>query len=158
MVAGRAGGIPTQLEDGVSGYLAASTDEFAARVAELLENPVRGRELGAEGARAVRERFLMPRLLRDQLALFRSVLPQAHHRTDEGWRHSKEDRPVEHGQGPDPEAEDERTPDAANRDEGAQSVTPGEAARATRRAREGRGREQQSTSDLDKVRESGFGA
>lgn len=67
MVAGRAGGIPLQLEDGVSGYLADSDEDFAKRVVELLEDPARAEELGVAGARAVRERFLMPRLLRDQL-------------------------------------------------------------------------------------------
>jgi trehalose synthase len=69
MVAGAAGGIPVQLEDGVSGYLATSVDEFAARTLELLEVPVRARELGAAGAVHVRRQFLLPRLLRDHLQL-----------------------------------------------------------------------------------------
>lgn len=69
VVAGRAGGIPLQLEDGVSGRLASGTDEFAAVVRELLEDPVRARSFGAAGARRVHERFLMPRLLLDQLTL-----------------------------------------------------------------------------------------
>lgn len=46
IVAGRAGGIPSQLEDGVSGRLATEVDEFAAAVCELLEYPTRARELG----------------------------------------------------------------------------------------------------------------
>ncbi len=69
IVAGRAGGIPLQLEDGVSGRLADGTDEFAVAVRGLLEDPVRARGLGAAGARRVRERFLAPRLLLDQLEL-----------------------------------------------------------------------------------------
>jgi trehalose synthase len=158
MVAGRAGGIPVQLQDGVSGYLAASSDEFAGRVVELLEDPVRGRELGAEGARVVRERFLIPRLLRDQLALFRSVLTHAHNQSREGRPYSQGGQTMEHGQRSDPEAEREGTPDAPQRDEGAESVTPEEAVLAARRAREESGRETESTSDFDKVRESGFGA
>ncbi len=73
VVAGRAGGIPLQLEDGVSGLLAEGTDEFADAVKQLLEDPVRAQSLGAAGVRRVRERFLMPRLLRDQLRLLRSL-------------------------------------------------------------------------------------
>lgn len=73
MVAGEAGGIPLQLEDGVGGYLAASVDEFAARVAELLEDPPLAQSMGAAGAGRVRERFLLPRLLRDQLTVLRGL-------------------------------------------------------------------------------------
>ena len=70
IVAGRAGGIPLQLEDGVSGgRLAEKTDEFAAAVQGLLEDPVEARRLGAAGAQRVGERFLAPRLLLDQLEL-----------------------------------------------------------------------------------------
>lgn len=69
VVAGKAGGIPLQLEDGVSGRLADGTDQFAAAVQELLEDPVQARSYGAAGARRVRGRFLMPRLLLDQLTL-----------------------------------------------------------------------------------------
>ncbi len=69
MVAGRAGGIPEQLQDGVGGYLAESVEEFATRTVELLEDPLRAGEMGAAGAEAVRERFLLPRLLRDHLAV-----------------------------------------------------------------------------------------
>jgi trehalose synthase len=73
VVAGRAGGIPLQLEDGVSGRLAQGTEEFGAAVTELLEDPVRARALGAGGARRVRERFLMPRLLLEQVDLLSAV-------------------------------------------------------------------------------------
>ena len=74
MVAGRAGGIPLQLEDGVCGYLAGSVDEFAAQVTNLLEDPLRGEAMGAAGAHRVRERFLLPRLLRDHLRLLRGLV------------------------------------------------------------------------------------
>lgn len=69
VVAGRAGGIPMQLVDGESGFLADDTEDFAARISELLRRPDLAREFGAAGARRVRERFLMPRLLRDTLRL-----------------------------------------------------------------------------------------
>jgi trehalose synthase len=74
MVAGRAGGIPEQLREGVGGYLAESVDEFAARTTELLEDPVRAEEIGAAGAEAVGARFLLPRLLRDDLALLSELV------------------------------------------------------------------------------------
>lgn len=69
MIAGRAGGIPTQLEDGVSGRLATEVDEFAAAACDLLEHPSLARELGAAGRRRVQEGFLITRLLHDELAL-----------------------------------------------------------------------------------------
>jgi len=73
-VAAPAGGIPAQIEDGVTGYLAGSVDEFADRVRELLENPDRARQLGATGALRVREQFLLTRLLRDHLAFLKRAL------------------------------------------------------------------------------------
>jgi trehalose synthase len=77
MVAGRAGGIPIQLQDGISGYLAESVDEFAERVTLLLEDADSARELGATGRAAVRDAFLMPRLLHDQLLLLRELTSPA---------------------------------------------------------------------------------
>lgn len=74
MVAAPVGGIPVQLVDGETGYLASTDEEFAARVGELLEDPVRARELGAAGMRRVRERFLLPRLLRDHLIVLRRLV------------------------------------------------------------------------------------
>jgi trehalose synthase len=73
LVAGHAGGIPLQLEDGVTGRLAAGVDEFAARVVELLEDPATAHAMGSAGIQRVRERFLLPRLLRDQLKLLRAT-------------------------------------------------------------------------------------
>jgi trehalose synthase len=69
VVAGRAGGIPLQLEDGVSGYLVSSTEECAARTLELLVDGDLAGRLGAAGHDQVRREFLLPRLLRDNLRL-----------------------------------------------------------------------------------------
>lgn len=69
IVAGRAGGIPVQLKDGVSGYLADDTAEFAERITDLLRHPERAKAFGAAGTASVRNNFLMPRLLRDTLRL-----------------------------------------------------------------------------------------
>ena len=51
VVAGRAGGIPLQLREGVGGFLVESIDECAARVVELLQNPDEGAALGNRGTR-----------------------------------------------------------------------------------------------------------
>lgn len=74
IVAGRVGGIPSQLEDGVSGRLASGVDEFAKAVCELLEHPSAARELGSAGRRRVHQEFLITRLLHDQLKLLADVL------------------------------------------------------------------------------------
>lgn len=77
VVAGRAGGIPLQLDDGQSGFLVDTVEECADRVAELLAHPDLRREFGAQGQARVRERFLLPRLIADELRLYASVLDSA---------------------------------------------------------------------------------
>lgn len=74
IVAGRAGGIPMQLQDGISGRLAEDMDGFTTAVGELLEDPVRAAALGSAGAQRVREGFLVPRLLLDQINLLHTVI------------------------------------------------------------------------------------
>jgi hypothetical protein len=69
-----AGGIPLQLEDGVGGYLVESVEQCAARTVELLRDPRRAAKLGAAGRDRVRERFLITRLLGDELRLLNTVL------------------------------------------------------------------------------------
>jgi trehalose synthase len=74
IVAGRAGGIPSQLEDRVSGRLASGVEEFASAVRELLERPTVARELGSAGRHRVHEEFLITRLLHDQLGVLADLL------------------------------------------------------------------------------------
>ena len=74
VVAGEAGGIPLQLPDGVGGYLVGSVEECAARVSELLADPREAERLGAAGREHVRQNFLLPRLLADELRLYASLL------------------------------------------------------------------------------------
>jgi len=69
-VAGNVGGIPLQIEDGVSGFLVDSPSECAQRCLEILGDPGLGKQLGREGKEHARRRFLTPRLLRDWLQLF----------------------------------------------------------------------------------------
>jgi trehalose synthase len=75
VVAGRAGGIPLQLEDGrAGGYLVDSVEECADRVLRLLGDRARAVELGMRGCDLVRRRFLLPRLIADDLRLYSSLL------------------------------------------------------------------------------------
>jgi trehalose synthase len=69
-IAGNVGGIPLQIQDGVSGFLVNSPEETAARSIEVLSNPDLGKQLGRSGKEYVRTHFLMPRLLRDWLRIF----------------------------------------------------------------------------------------
>jgi trehalose synthase len=70
VVAGNVGGIPLQIEDGVSGFLVDTPQEAAARATALLSDPELAKRVGRAGKERSRERFLTPRLLRDWLSLF----------------------------------------------------------------------------------------
>ena len=63
VVAGRAGGIPLQLADGVGGVLVESIEECAQAIVSLLGDPDLAAELGRSGRERVREHFLLPRLI-----------------------------------------------------------------------------------------------
>ncbi len=70
MVAGRAGGIVDQIQDGETGYLVDSVEECAQALNTILEEPQQARAMALQGKEYVRRHFLTPRLLRDWLALF----------------------------------------------------------------------------------------
>ena len=69
VVATPGGGVETQVEDGVSGYLVDTTAEMARRLEELVRDPGLAIELGSAGRTHVQERFLVTRLLEDELRL-----------------------------------------------------------------------------------------
>lgn len=69
VVAGRAGGIPLQMADGVGGLLVDGVEEAAGAIVALLEDRTRAAELAALGRERVREHFLLPRLLANHLDL-----------------------------------------------------------------------------------------
>ena len=77
VVAGRAGGIPLQLQDGVGGFLVDSVDACAERILWLLHHADQARVIGAAGRERVREHFLLTRLLADDLRLYSSLLSGA---------------------------------------------------------------------------------
>ena len=66
-IAGRCGGIRQQIDDGRTGFLVGSVDECADKILLLLKDREFAAEMGAAGKEFVRERFLLPRLLRDYM-------------------------------------------------------------------------------------------
>jgi trehalose synthase len=74
VVAGAVGGIPLQIEDGVTGYLVDSSAACAERCIEILERPEPAQAMARRGKEHVREHFLTPRLLRDYLRIFNDML------------------------------------------------------------------------------------
>jgi trehalose synthase len=71
VVAGATGGIPLQMADGVGGILINSTEECTAAVRRLLLDPNFGYELACAGKERVRQHFLLPRLLLNELQLMK---------------------------------------------------------------------------------------
>jgi len=74
LIAGRAGGIPMQFPAGYERYLVGTVEESAARIVELIGDPSRRQAFGQAAREHVRRRFLLPRLLRDELKLMKTVL------------------------------------------------------------------------------------
>jgi trehalose synthase len=73
-VGGDVGGIPLQVEQGVSGYLVRSPEQCAARSVDIIQDPALGKALGRRGKAHVRKHFLTPRYLRDYLKIFGEML------------------------------------------------------------------------------------
>jgi trehalose synthase len=73
VVAGRTGGIPLQMADDTGGILVDSIEECARAMVTLLRDEPRARALGASGRERVRQHFLMPRMVLDELSLMRRL-------------------------------------------------------------------------------------
>ena len=73
VVANRSGGIPLQMGDGVGGFLVDNTEECAEQTLYLLRHRDEARTLGLAGRERVRQRFLITRLLADELRLVGSL-------------------------------------------------------------------------------------
>lgn len=74
VVAGNAGGIPLQMTGRLGHYLVTSIEECAEKVVYLLEHRELAQELGREGKEHIRNNFLMPRLIRDELSLIKELV------------------------------------------------------------------------------------
>jgi len=73
VVGGREGGTPLQVRDGIDGYLVEGATQTAERIAELVRDPGLALEMGRSGRERVRERFLITRVLEDELGLLASL-------------------------------------------------------------------------------------
>lgn len=73
VVAAAVGGIKFQIKDGKNGFLASTPNEAAGRVIRLIEDPALRKKIGQAAKKSVQENFLMPRLLRDYLRLFKEI-------------------------------------------------------------------------------------
>src|SRR3954451_2914393 len=73
-IGGNVGGIPLQIENGVSGYLVETVEQCAERTLDILKDAALGKALGRRGKEHVRKHFLTPRYLRDYLRIFGELL------------------------------------------------------------------------------------
>jgi trehalose synthase len=73
VVAGHPGGIPMQMPPGVGGLLVDSVEECASAMLTLLNDRDLAERLGESGREHVREHFLLPRLLMEELELLSSL-------------------------------------------------------------------------------------
>lgn len=73
VVAGRAGGIPLQMADGVGGLLVDTIEECAEAIIDLLQDRPRADELARQGRERVRRHFLLPRLLLSEVELMEEL-------------------------------------------------------------------------------------
>ena len=80
VIGGRAGGIPLQIGDNEAGVLVDSVEACARALVALVTDGDRARRLGSAGRERVRREFLMPRLVRDELRLYRDLLAGARDR------------------------------------------------------------------------------
>lgn len=69
IVAGRAGGIPLQMANGLAQLLVDDVEDTARTIVDLLNDPEQSARLGRAGRERVRERFLLPRLLLNEINL-----------------------------------------------------------------------------------------
>lgn len=74
VISGRAGGLKLQVMDGETGFLIDSTEECVDRALTLLQDPTLAEEMGQKAREHVRRNFLITRVLRDNLLLYRRVL------------------------------------------------------------------------------------
>jgi len=74
VVGGNVGGIKLQIKNGENGFLVSNIEEAAERVIEVIKNQNLRKKLGKLARKTVKEKFLIPRLLRDYLKLFRELI------------------------------------------------------------------------------------
>ena len=73
VIGGNVGGIPLQIQEGVTGYLVSSVEECTERVLELMRHPDLSTAMGERGHEEVRQKFLSTANLRNYLNLFNDL-------------------------------------------------------------------------------------
>jgi trehalose synthase len=73
VIGGNVGGIPLQIQEGVTGYLVNSVEECTERTLELMRNPELSTAMGERGHEEVRQKFLSTANLRNYLNLFNDL-------------------------------------------------------------------------------------
>lgn len=74
VIGGNIGGIKKQIKNEENGFLVKSPEETAKKIIKIIEDKKLRRKIGRKARESVRENFLMPRLLRDYLSLFREIM------------------------------------------------------------------------------------
>jgi trehalose synthase len=74
VIGGNCGGIRVQIDDGKNGFLVNTPDECARRIVEMIHDEPLRKRMAKEGRETVRRSYLIPRLLRDYLALIEEVV------------------------------------------------------------------------------------
>lgn len=74
VVAGASGGLPLQIEAGITGLLAKDEKAFAEAILSLLSDPIAAAEIGSASREHVRRHHLLTRFLEDELRLFSALL------------------------------------------------------------------------------------
>lgn len=79
VIVSKLGGLPEVIEHGVTGFVADPFDvpAFAERIAELLRDPVRARQMGEAGYRRLLERFSIERLTREFVEEYETAIALA---------------------------------------------------------------------------------
>lgn len=80
VVATAVGGIPEQVEDGVTGFLVpqGNAEVMASRIEQLLSDDELRREMGIQAAKSARSRFSLEQQVNDYLNWYKEIL--------EGWK------------------------------------------------------------------------
>lgn len=74
VIGSNVGGIKLQIKNNENGFLVSTPKEAAMRIIQLIERPDIARKIGQKAKKIVQENFLMPRLLRDYLKLFKKMV------------------------------------------------------------------------------------
>jgi len=74
VIGGNVGGIKLQIKDGKNGFLVDSPQQAGEKIIELLKNPQLAEKIGKDARKTAKNNFLMPRVLRDYLKVFKELI------------------------------------------------------------------------------------